>query len=640
MFNTPVLYKATQDLFFQDVSNDCIVDKMKKEANNQGILPSQSELLSWRANAPKIKELLTMSNVKDAFIVFEYLLPRRLQRIDCMIFGKDYSNRDNVVHIELKQWSNNTVLSTSTAGNFSVQDNYSVSALTGGCFQTVVHPSQQVRGYNGYLTHFVEVISSGRLSLTGVAYCYNYLRNAEPSTLYSDQFKKLQSEFRTYAQDEVKELAEKLHGILCNGDGERIYNKMINSPIRESQKLLDSISGMFEGSSESKFNLLDEQIAAKNVIYDKIRQLKGSSKKSIIVVHGGPGTGKTVIALDILSTLAKSQYQVHYATKSASLIHAIHHKLSNHADAKTIITGLNELNPLRCAPNDLDVLLIDEAHRIEEYYYNGYGTNRRKVSDTPQIDLLLRSTKVLVAFIDDKQAIRSAETGSTHMIEECAHRCNAEIIHIHLNTQFRCNGSDNYLDWLDQVLYNKPITSHFTKEDYDLKFFDSPKDVYDMLSEKQFKEHASARLMAGFCWPWSNHLDNNGAPINDVQIGDFAMPWETHRDFQNAPDGYVKWYEWAYRPEGFKQIGCIYTAQGFEFDYAGVILGMDIQYDEFNNCLKTDITASKDPMLNKKPDNFNMYVRNIYRVLMSRGMKGTYVYCCDCRVKEYLKRML
>lgn len=138
MFNTPVLYKATQDLFFQDVSNDCIVDKMKKEANNQGILPSQSELLSWRANAPKIKELLTMSNVKDAFIVFEYLLPRRLQRIDCMIFGKDYSNRDNVVHIELKQWSNNTVLSTSTAGNFNVQDNYSVSALTGGCFQTVV----------------------------------------------------------------------------------------------------------------------------------------------------------------------------------------------------------------------------------------------------------------------------------------------------------------------------------------------------------------------------------------------------------------------------------------------------------------------------------------------------------------------
>lgn len=144
-------------------------------------------------------------------------------------FGKDYSNRDNVVHIELKQWSNNTVLSTSTAGNFSVQENYSVSALTGGCFQTVVHPSQQVRGYNGYLTHFVEVISSGQLSLTGVAYCYNYLRNAEPSTLYSDQFKKLQSEFRTYAQDEVKELAEKLHGILCNGDGERIYNKILLS---------------------------------------------------------------------------------------------------------------------------------------------------------------------------------------------------------------------------------------------------------------------------------------------------------------------------------------------------------------------------------------------------------------------------
>lgn len=89
-----------------------------------------------------------------------------------------------------------------------------------------------------------------------------------------------------------------------------------------------------------------------------------------------------------------------------------------------------------------------------------------------------------------------------------------------------------------------------------------------------------------------------------------------------------------------KQVGCIYTAQGFEFDYAGVIIGPDIRYDAINDCLTTDITASKDPMLNKDPKGFDGYVRNIYRVLMPRGVKGTFVYCCDPGVKDYLKRFL
>lgn len=641
MQSSQVIYQASQDVFFHDVINNRVAEIMEKEAVNLGLSPSKSEKLSWNANAPKIKELLMLSDVQDTYIVFEYLLPRRLQRIDCMIYGKDSFNRDNVIHIELKQWSNNTVHSTSTAGNFSVEEN-SLSALTGGAFQTVVHPSQQVRGYHGYLTHFIDIISTEQLGLTGVAYCYNYLRktNNALTDLFDAQFNQLQNEFRTYAKDEIRELADKIHDILCNGDGFNIFNKMINSPIKESQKLLDSIGGMFEGVAKSRFNLLDEQIAAKNAIFDKIRNLKNSSKKSIIVVHGGPGTGKTVIALDILSSLAKSHYQIHYATKSASLVSAIHYQLPNRHAAKKVITGLTEFNPLRCNPDELDVLLIDEAHRIEGYYYSGFGRNKRKISDTPQIDSLLRVTKVLVVFIDDKQAIRSSEIGSSQMMEDCARRCNADIEHIHLYTQFRCNGSDNYLDWLDQVIYNENVTSHFSSADYDLRFLDSPQEVYDLLSVKQSQENVTARLMAGFCCPWSDCLDKEGRPINDVQIGDFAMPWETHRNINKVPEGYVKWYEWAYRPEGFKQIGCIYTAQGFEFDYAGVILGPDIRYDEQNDCLKTDITASKDPMLNKKPDSFDLYVRNIYRVLMSRGMKGTFVYCCDTKVKDYLKKLL
>jgi DUF2075 family protein len=216
-----------------------------------------------------------------------------------------------------------------------------------------------------------------------------------------------------------------------------------------------------------------------------------------------------------------------------------------------------------------------------------------------------------------------------------------------LTSQFRCNGSDNYLNWLEQVLYNEPITSSFHKEDFDLQIFDSPQEMYDKLVEQNNVPNQTARLMAGFCWPWSKTVDENGDLVKDVKIGDFAMPWETHDDVVQArklPKGYVKWFEWAYKPEGIKQVGCIYTAQGFEFDYAGVIIGEDLQYDPIMQKIVTDKSKSKDPVLrmtmNQATMTFDDYVRNIYRVLMSRGMKGCYLYIVDEKLRNHFKQLL
>ena len=636
-----VIYQAPQDVFLQDVESKTVLEKMLCEARAQGMAPGDAEQRSWVNNAPKIAELIRLSGVKDTYVTFEYLLPRRLQRIDCMIYGKDSMNHPNAIHIELKQWGNNTVKASHSAGNFQIDEN--VTALTGGTFREVAHPSQQVRGYHDYLTHYIEIISKEELALTGVAYCYNYhkMEGGHTATLYSPQFDALQKEHRTYSKEEVQDLADKIHEILVGGDGFSIFNKMMSSRVCQSQKLLDSIAGMMEDQMKDKFNLLDEQIAAKNAIFDKIRKLKESGQKHIIVVHGGPGTGKTVIALDILASLAKTRYQVQYATKSASLVNAIHYQLPRGNAAKKVITGLTEFNPRKCESNALDVLMIDEAHRIEEYYKEGFGRQARKITEMPMVDALLRVTKVLVAFIDDKQAIRSSEVGSTQMLDDCARRNNVPIEHIHLFTQFRCSGSDNYLDWLDQILYNQPITSSFSTKEYDFRVMNSPQAVYDAIAEKM-KEGMTARMMAGFCWPWSDGLDTNGMPIKDVTIGDFAMPWESHRNWKIMPQGYVKWYEWAYRPEGFKQVGCIYTAQGFEFDYAGVIIGPDLKWDEATKSIITDQTASKDPMLNKarQTESFDRYCRNIYRVLMSRGMKGTYIYCCDKVLQCHIQTLL
>lgn len=122
-----------------------------------------------------------------------------------------------------------------------------------------------------------------------------------------------------------------------------------------------------------------------------------------------------------------------------------------------------------------------------------------------------------------------------------------------------------------------------------------------------------------------------------MRIGDFAMPWETHGNISRVPKGYVKWYEWAYRPEGIKQVGCIYTAQGFEFDYVGVIIGGDLCVDPSGGRLSANIDATKDPMLKRNPASFEKYVKNIYRTLLTRGMKGCYVYFTDKQTEEYFK---
>lgn len=633
MISRKVIYSEPQSVFFNDVRRNLIVDKMLMSASYYNLKPSDSELWSWGNNAPKIKDLLELSEVEDTFVTFEYLVPYSKKRIDCVLYGKDKNSQGTVVHIELKQWDNRGVSAIETDGNFEI------TAYTGGGNRIVAHPSQQVRGYNDYLTGFIDVLSTKELNIDGFAYCYNYRRNGRPNDLYNPMYNSLLEEFQTYSGDEVVDIASKLRELLGNGDGLEIFNKMVNSPIRPSKKLLESAANLIHAGNISEFALIEDQIVARNVILDKIRKI--GNKKNVIIVKGGPGTGKTVIALHILALLAgnKKHYNVHYATKSKPLLEGVKNRLPRGSKAKLLFSNVTQFIPANCEENNIDVLLIDEAHRIAKSANNQY-TPADKRTNLSQIQTIVRAAKVCIFFIDDKQAIRSLEIGSSELIKDCAAEYNADVVEVELKSQFRCNGSDNYLDWLEQVLYNEPIKAKFSKGEYDFRIFDDPQELYNEIKRIDSTEGKTARLTAGFCWPWSDSLDVNGNLVKDVQIGEFAMPWETKDSIPRIPDGYVKWYEWAYKPEGIKQVGCIYTAQGFEFDYIGVIIGPDMFYNLKRDCIDTDIVATRDPMLRRGAENFDWYVRNIYRVLMSRGMKGCYVYCCDKTLSDYFKSLI
>ena len=652
-----VLYQASQHQFIKDVERNIVFQKMQYSAEQCGIHSAENEIASWTNNAPHISTLLLAAGVNDSYVTFEFLVPTSRQRIDCMIYGMGENGEENAIHIELKQWSNKTVQLAESDGNFNTGDAvFNVEAFTGRANRIVAHPSQQVKGYQGYLSNFIEVISKQEITLTGLAYCYNYLKkdSSKPTLLYADMYENLLKEFPTYSGDQKDELAAKLGKLLCKGEGLSVFNKMMSSPIKPSKKLLNEVSSMIMDGDTSAFSLIEDQIVARNIILDKVRRLKASKSnqeydKNVIIVNGGPGTGKTVIALHILAELAKISngdrgLNILYATKSKPLLEGVKSKLRG--NTKFLIQNVTGFLPAATPENTIDVLLVDEAHRIQKSANNQYTKSHLR-TDLPQIDTIIRASKTTIFFIDDRQAIRGVEIGSSKLIREAAERWNAHVEECTLTSQFRCNGSDNYLNWIEQVLYNKPIESTFRESDFDFRIFDDPQEMYDNLVIKNSVDGQTARLMAGFCWPWSQDVNADGDLVKDVKIGDFAIPWETHDKIVSArklPKGYVKWYEWAYKPEGIKQCGCIYTAQGFEFDYAGVIIGEDLRFDTGTNQIITDKNNCKDPVLRRNVAEANMtfdhYVRNIYRVLMTRGMKGCFVYICDLNLRNYFKSLI
>jgi uncharacterized protein len=631
MINRNIIYDNTQKDFFKDVLINKFADNIQNNfIKLNGRKACESEYNSWIDTGKVIKNLIELSGLQNIYVSFEYQVPYTQKRIDCLLFGKNKNGDGVIIHIEMKQWQN--VEALSVEGNF-------VETYVGGNQRKVPHPSQQVQGYHNYLMGFVEVFETCDINLIGCAYCPNY-NHKEGKGLFDIKYKKIIDKFPLYTKNDIEKLANRLKELLSQEDGFDIFNKFMESAIKPSRKLLDNASNVIK--KESDFNLLDDQIYARNVIIDKIKKAENDNENSVIIVKGAPGTGKTVIALHILAEFAgheKKKYNIFFACKSKALIEAIKHKIERgqkigSVNAKILFTNLNPFVPARTNENELDILIIDEAHRIGEKS-NHQFTPKEYRTDMPQIEQLIRCAKTSIFFIDDKQNIRGAEIGSTKLIKETAKRIGKDIEEIELTSQFRCNGSDNYLDWLEYVLGH---SKKMVKKDDSFKFkiCKSPQELYEKIKNKDSKKGISARLVAGYCWHWSKVLDENGQLIKDVKIGNFSMPWETHLKI-TPPKGYVHWYEWAYKPEGIKQVGCIYTAQGFEFDYIGVIIGPDLKYDKENDCLIGDISKTKDSMLKRNKDNFDQYVKNIYRVLMSRGMKGCYVYFVDKDVENFFR---
>jgi DUF2075 family protein len=420
-----------------------------------------------------------------------------------------------------------------------------------------------------------------------------------------------------------------------NGRGLPVLDRVINGRFAPSKKLLDHTARVIAG--EPTYTLLDDQIVAFNTIMTIARKaFRSKSQHAVVVIKGGPGTGKSVLALNVMGDLLKEGKNVQHASGSKAFTENLRKKLGPRT--RPLLQYFNSYGS--ADPCVVDVLVCDESHRIRKTSNNLY-TPKAKKTDRPQIDELIEASKLSVFFIDDHQAVRSDEVGSSSMIREAAILRGAAYREAELHTQFRCAGSEIYIDWLDQLLeIRKTGETTLGKESgFDFQILDSPQSVEAAVRAK-VSHGVSARMVAGFCWPWSQP-ETDGSLVDDVVLGEYRRPWNAKPDAARLKKGIPKASFWASDPGGIDQIGCVYTAQGFEFDYVGVIVGLDLCYDAATTSWTGNPKHSRDHVVRTRSGpRFTDNVKNTYRVLLTRGMLGCYVYFMDDSTRAFVESRL
>lgn len=412
------------------------------------------------------------------------------------------------------------------------------------------------------------------------------------------------------------------------GGGGPVLERVLKSEYRPSKKLLDHTAAMVAGQRE--YILLDEQLVVFNSVLAQAARSIEDGTRAVMLVRGGPGTGKSVIALHLVGQLAKRGYNAQHATGSKAFTENVRRVVGSRAGIQ--FRYFNSYGD--APPGGIDVLVCDEAHRIRTTSNSRFS---RTKSTRAQIAELVGAAKVAVFLIDDLQVVRPGEVGSSDLIRGAAVDAKAAVREFDLEAQFRCAGSDAFVQWVDNTLgiRRTPNVLWDRRDAFDFRITESVEEL-DRLIADRAAAGASARLSAGFCWPWSDPRPD-GSLVPDVAVGSWTRAWNAKPDAGRLAAGIPKSVYWASDPNGLAQVGCVYTAQGFEYDYAGVIFGRDLRYDPVTGAWIGDPTESHDTVVRRSREKFVEMVKNTYRVLLTRGMKGCYVYFMDAETRNFVR---
>ena len=607
-----IIYSGTRKQFHLDVLNGMIAERLKDAIETYGVSGgSDSEYRSWMNSLTRMDTVVFDPAIpEDALVALEYQIPTTCKRIDFMIAGCDEWGKTNIVLVELKQWEE----ASKTALD------HCVKTFVGGTERVVQHPSAQVYNYAMLLENINPEIYEHGISLIPMAYLHNY-KESFRAELEDSSYDFYLAKAPLYLSHDGGKLQEAIKTKIKKPTRPDLFDVIDHGKLKPSKALQDAILPMLEGKEE--FYMLDEQQVAYSTILHLVEKLNASSGKHTIVIQGGPGTGKSVIAVSLLAKLLSEGRSCAYVTKNAAPRNVFSTLLVRGHKSKSYIANLFKGSGSFVGeiPNRYDCLLVDEAHRLNEKsgLFSNLGEN--------QIKEIIMASNVSVFFLDEDQIVTSKDIGSIEQIRYWAKRCGSTLImndNLILRSQFRCNGSNGYIAWLDHVLGIRETANTDLAGldlDYDFRLYRDPNKMREDL-RKLNAINNKARILAGYCYDWVSQKDLS---LYDICLpGGFRAQW----NFRNTAT-------YAIDPESFDQIGCIHTSQGLEFDYVGVIIGRDLTYHhgvvdaDFRRRSKDDASVKG---LKSRPDGEKVgdkIVRNTYKTLLSRGQKGCFVYCED-----------
>lgn len=616
-----IVYHASKKGFVSDVFNGTIADDIDHAfLLHLGRKASPNEKLSWKNSMMHMYKVINTPNIPDSStITIEYQIPLTSKRIDFIISGTDENQRSNMIIIELKQWEQAKLSQKSGIIQTRFQHGESETA----------HPSYQAWSYAYMLQNYNETIREQNIQLLPCAFLHNYQKDP---IISNDCYAEYIAKAPIFLKSDAGKLQDFIKKHIKYGSKEDIIWLIDKGKLRPSKQLADVLNSMLHGNRE--FVLLDDQ----KVVYETALSLAREAvrgPKQVFIVEGGPGTGKSVVAINLLVELTKEGIVAQYVSKNAAPRDVYTAKLSG-SFKKSYINNLfvGSGSFIDTPQNTFGALIVDEAHRLnmKSGLYSNLGEN--------QIIEIIQASRFTIFFVDDRQKVHIKDIGSKAAIQKFAESCGAIVHTAKLSSQFRCNGSDGYLSWLDNTLQIRETANiQLSTEDYDFRIFSDPNLLFETIREKN-KINNKARVVAGYCWDWNSKK----IPTDyDIILPEFHFKkrWNLNTD-KNL---------WIIGNQSIEEIGCIHTCQGLELDYIGVIIGPDMRYE--NGQIVTDVTKRsindqsvkgfKSLIAQNRHKAFqeaDEIIKNTYRTLLTRGMKGCYIYCCDKPLAEYFVAQL
>ncbi|MEW2354077.1 DNA/RNA helicase domain-containing protein [Spirillospora sp. NPDC029432] len=621
-----IRYSAEQLLLQQADAGSAVSEVIAKRlTESNGLIVSKAERRLWDEGLFSLASDLVDAGRGKVEMLIEYQLPLTSKRADVVLAGVDRrTGAFSYIVVELKQW---------TSAEVWKEDRSRVLVRSSGD-RAHLHPLLQARGYCDYMADFLEALDGNVNSVHAVAYLYN----ADRDSVYDLHDMLQDSRSKLFTRTTRRAFIGYLRDLFSEAPGSVAAERLLNSAVAPSRSLLKNAAT--EVRNRQQYTLLDEQRLAYEMVRHAVYSAQRRGDKRVIVVTGGPGSGKSAIALSLLGELSRQGYSVLHATGSRSYTQAMRRYVSSgSAYTKAMFKYFNDFN--EAEQNSIDVLICDEAQRLRESSGTRFAPAHLREKRS-QVDVLIHASRVPVFFLDEHQILRPGEVGTLDYIKKHAEKSGISMTHVPLDEQFRVGGSHKYEDWVARFLgLSAGPLEPWDGDSFKLAVADSPLGVENYLSDKLVDGY-SARITAGFCWPWSEP-ERNGlgelSLISDVIIGDWSRPWAVKggRSIGDAPPGDL----WAVDPEGFGQVGSIYAVQGFEFDWNGVIIGPDLVYRDGR--MVTVRNANKDPALRARSVNdseADHFIRQAYWVLFTRALLGTVVISADSETQDYLAKII